>query len=117
MRYALSLHHILPLLVLGLVASWTSFTRAADDAKPNFILCMADDQGWGDVAYYGHPVLKTPVLDEMAAGALRFDNFYAAAPVCSPTRGSVLTGRHPNRFGCFKWGYTLRPQEITVAEA
>ena len=78
---------------------------------------MADDQGWGDVGYMGHPVLKTPVLDDMAAHGLRFDRFYAAAPVCSPTRGSVLTGRHPNRFGCFSWGYTLRPEEVTLAEA
>ncbi len=78
---------------------------------------MADDQGWGDVAYNGHPVLKTPHLDEMAASGLRFDRFYAAAPVCSPTRGSVMTGRHPNRFGCFSWGHTLRPQETTIAEA
>lgn len=85
--------------------------------KPNIVLCMADDQGWGDVGYNGHPVLKTPNLDAMAAEALRFDHFYAAAPVCSPTRGSVMTGRHPNRFGCFKWGHTLRPQEITIAEA
>jgi arylsulfatase A-like enzyme len=84
---------------------------------PNIVLCMADDQGWGDMAYNGHPVLKTPNFDAMAASALRFDRFYAAAPVCSPTRGSVMTGRHPNRFGCFKWGYTLRPQEITIAEA
>ncbi|OHB49537.1 MAG: N-acetylgalactosamine 6-sulfate sulfatase [Planctomycetes bacterium GWF2_41_51] len=85
--------------------------------KPNIILCIADDQGWGDVGYSGHPVLKTPNIDEMAANALRFDRFYAAAPVCSPTRASVLTGRHPNRFGCFTWGCTLRPQEITIAES
>ena len=86
-------------------------------SRPNIILAMADDQGWGDMAYNGHPFLKTPVFDEMARTALRFDRFYAAAPVCSPTRGSVLTGRHPVRFGCFAWGRTLRPQEITVAEA
>jgi arylsulfatase A-like enzyme len=85
--------------------------------KTNIVLCMADDQGWGDMAYNGHPVLKTPNFDAMAASALRFDHFYAAHPVCSPTRGSVMTGRHPNRFGCFKWGHTLRPQEITIAEA
>jgi len=77
---------------------------------------MADDQGWGDVAYNGHAVLKTPHLDAMAGAGLRFDRFYAAAPVCSPTRGSVMTGRHPNRFGCFSWGHALRPQEITLAE-
>ncbi|MBN1126689.1 MAG: sulfatase-like hydrolase/transferase [Sedimentisphaerales bacterium] len=86
-------------------------------SKPNIILCMADDQGWGDMAYNGHPMLKTPHFDAMAAETLRFDRFYAAAPVCSPTRGSVMTGRHPNRFGCFKWGHTLRPQETTLAEA
>ncbi len=86
-------------------------------AKPNIILAMADDQGWGDMAYNGDPVLKTPNFDAMAAAGLRFDRFYAAAPVCSPTRGSVMTGRHPNRFGCFKWGHALRPQEITIAEA
>ncbi len=85
--------------------------------KPNIVLCMADDQGWGDVGYNGHKVLRTPTLDTMAASGLRFDRFYAAAPVCSPTRGSVLTGRHPNRFGCFSWGYPLRPQEVTLAEA
>jgi len=85
--------------------------------SPNIILCMADDQGWGDMAYYGHPVLQTPNFDKLAASGLRFDHFYAAAPVCSPTRGSVMTGRHPNRFGCFNAGLTLRPQEITIAEA
>jgi arylsulfatase A-like enzyme len=89
--------------------------RAA--ARPNFVLCMADDQGWGDMAYNGHPVLKTPVFDEMARSGWRFDRFYAGAPVCSPTRASVMTGRTPNRMGCFQWGNTLRPQEITVAEA
>ena len=90
---------------------------ASPEKKPNIILVMADDQGWGDMGYNGHSVLKTPNFDAMAAEGLRFDRFYAAAPVCSPTRASVMTGRHPNRMGCFKWGHTLRPQEITIAEA
>ncbi|MEX1223842.1 MAG: sulfatase-like hydrolase/transferase, partial [Pirellulales bacterium] len=90
---------------------------AAWAERPNIVLCMADDQGWGDVGYYDHPVLKTPHLDEMAAAGLRFDRFYAAAPICSPTRASVLTGRTPNRMSCFKWGHTIRPQETTIAEA
>jgi arylsulfatase A-like enzyme len=85
--------------------------------KPNIVLVLADDQGWGDMAYNGHAVLETPNFDDMASSGLRFDRFYAAAPVCSPTRGSVMTGRHPNRFGCFLWGNTLRPQEITIAQA
>ncbi|MCB1096970.1 MAG: sulfatase-like hydrolase/transferase [Verrucomicrobiae bacterium] len=85
-------------------------------ARPNIVLVMADDQGWGDMAYNGHPDLKTPHFDQFAAEAIRFDHFYAAAPVCSPTRASVLTGRHPNRMGTFKWGYPIRPQEDTLAE-
>lgn len=93
-----------------------AITGAESASPPNIVLCMADDQGWGDVGYNGHPVLKTPNLDLMAREGLRLDRFYAAAPVCSPTRGSVLTGRHPNRFGCFSWGHTLRPDEVTVAQ-
>ena len=92
-----------------------SSTRAA--APPNFVLVMADDQGWGDMGYNGYPGLKTPNFDALAREGLRFDNFHAAAPVCSPTRGSVLTGRTPNRFGCFTWGCPLRPQEVTIAQA
>ena len=91
--------------------------KSVPETRPHIILVMADDQGWGDMAYNGHPVLKTPNFDNLAASGLRFDRFYAAAPVCSPTRGSVMTGRHPNRLGCFSWGNTLRPQEITIAEA
>ena len=71
----------------------------ADDALPNIVLVMADDQGWGDMAYNGHPDLKTPNFDAMAKQAVRFDQFHSAAPVCSPTRGSVMTGRTPNRSG------------------
>ncbi len=78
------------------------------------VLVMADDQGWGDMAYQGHPVLKTPNFDAAAAAGLRLDRFYAAAPVCSPTRASVLTGRHPNRMGVFQWGFPIRPQETTL---
>ncbi|MDP7017256.1 MAG: sulfatase-like hydrolase/transferase [Pirellulaceae bacterium] len=105
-----------PLLVCLLV-SLASFTERALGDRPNIVLVMADDQGWGDMAYYGHPVLKTPNFDKAAAAGLRFDQFYAAAPVCSPTRASVMTGRHPNRMGVFKWGYPMRPQEVTIAEA
>ena len=102
---------IVPLLAAGVAVS------AAAAEKPNIVLVMADDQGWGDMAYNGHATLKTPNFDAAAAAGLRFDRFYAAAPVCSPTRGSIMTGRHPNRFGLFQWGYPIRPQEITLAEA
>ncbi len=114
-RFGLSIVACIGLAALSQMSIAEQETASAD--RPNFILCMADDQGWGDVGYNGHERLKTPVLDEMAASCLRLDRFYAAAPVCSPTRGSVMTGRHPNRFGCFSWGHTLRPQEVTIAEA
>lgn len=105
------------LLVIVAVAGSELPALGQETAPPNIILCMADDQGWGDVGYYGKSIAKTPVLDEMAAKGLRFDRFYAAHPVCSPTRGSVMTGRNPNRFACFEWGHSLRPEEVTIAEA
>lgn len=97
------------------LACVTSVAAALE--APNVVLVMADDQGWGDMGYQGHPHVKTPNFDALAKEGVRFDQFHAAAPVCSPTRGSVMTGRNPNRFGCFSWGNSLRPQETTVAEA
>ncbi len=105
MKY-LSLLFILTVLSLNALAD-----------QPNIILVMADDQGWGQMGYYDHPVLKTPHLDEMAQHSLRFDRFYAAAPVCSPTRASVLTGRTNMRTGVQSHGYALRLQEKTIATA
>ena len=109
-------NHSLLLVLLSLTLTHCGSSENDLGKLPNIILCMADDQGWGDMAYNGHPVIQTPNFDAMAAEALRFDRFYAAAPVCSPTRGSVMTGRNPNRFACFSWGRTLRPQETTIAE-
>ena len=87
-------------------------------AKPNIILVMADDLGWGDVGYNGNPVALTPNLDDMARQGIRFNRFYAAAPVCSPTRGSCLTGRHPYRYNLPWAGEDPLPaQEVTLAEA
>ena len=76
--------------------------NAADaESLPNVVLIMCDDLGWGDVGFNGNTVIRTPHLDEMAAAGMKFNRFYAAAPVCSPTRGSCLTGRHPYRYGIF----------------
>jgi len=84
-------------------------------SPPHIVLVMADDQGWGQTGYYNHPRLKTPNLDAMSSSGLRFDRFYAGAPVCSPTRASVLTGRANDRTGVMSHGYALRRQEITLA--
>jgi len=89
---------------------------AARPRGPNIVLCMTDDQGWGDVSYNGLKQIQTPNLDAMAASGVRFDRFYAAHPSCSPTRASVLTGRHPNRMGVFWPGMPLRRQDITIAQ-
>ena len=75
--------------------------ETAINSKPNVILIMADDLGWGDVGYNGNKIVKTPNLDQMSETGLRFDRFYASSPVCSPTRGSCLTGRHPFRYGIY----------------
>jgi arylsulfatase A-like enzyme len=84
--------------------------------RPNIILCMGDDHGWWETSYNHHPFVRTPVLDEMAGKGVRFERMYSAAPECSPTRGSVLTGRHPNRYGTFYANMSIRPQEITLAQ-
>ena len=92
------------------------FTFNLFAAKPNVVLVMADDQGWGQTGYRNHPVLKTPHLDAMASNGLRFERFYAGGPVCSPTRATVLTGRTHDRTGVFDHGYALRQQEKTLGQ-
>jgi len=87
-----------------------------DISLPNIVLLLGDDHGWDETAYNGHPYLQTPVLDEMASKGLKMNRFYSASPVCSPTRGSIITGRHPNRYGTFTPGYSIRPEEISVAQ-
>ncbi len=95
-------------------------TFAADlDAgpKPNIVLMMADDLGWGDVGFNGNKVIRTRHLDAMASAGLKFNRFYSAAPVCSPTRGSCVTGRHPYRYGIFSANVGHMPSdELTLAE-
>ena len=112
--------------IIGIAMFFLMANLACTDAKkekepsskqlPNIVLLMSDDHGWDEVGYNGHPFVKTPVLDEMAATGLRFDRFYSGHSTCSPTRGSFLTGRHPNRYGTFTPGWSIRPEEITIAD-
>ena len=102
-------HTILHVLLFALVCV------SAKAEQTNIVLLMGDDHGWEETGYNDHPFLQTPVLDEMAKSCLRLDRFYAAHPSCSPTRGSVMTGRHPNRYGTFAPNWSIRPQEITIA--
>lgn len=85
--------------------------------RPNIVLVMCDDLGWGDVGFNGGQTIQTPHLDEMARHGLRFSRFYAQSPVCSPTRGSCMTGRHPYRYGIptANSGH-MKTGELTLAE-
>ena len=87
---------MLSLLLLGMVGG------ASANEKPNIILLLADDLGYGDLSCFGSPAVKTPNLDRLAKEGLKSTRFYAGSAVCSPTRASVLTGRYPLRFGITK---------------
>ena len=95
---------------------WAAYIVQAAE-RPNIVLVMCDDLGWGDVGFNGGEDIQTPHLDAMAKASLRFERFYAAAPVCSPTRGSCITGRHPFRYGIYfaNTGH-MKPEELTLAE-
>src|ERR1700740_1993229 len=92
------------------VAATARVSRAAP-APPNIVLFLADDLGCHDLGAWGATDLKTPHIDALAAGGVRFTNWYAAAPVCAPSRASLLTGRYPIRCGVPDNGPALRPSE------
>jgi hypothetical protein len=114
-------HKFLSVIGIAVIILVTAFSCSNSqeennrDELPNVVLLMGDDHGWDEVGYNGHPFVKTPVLDEMAASGLRFDRFYSGHPSCSPTRGSLMTGRHPNRYGTFGATWSIRPEEISIA--
>ena len=83
--------------LLVALATWP--VRAAEPAKPNIIIFLADDLGARDLGCYGSTFHDTPHLDRMAQDGMKFTNAYAACPVCSPTRAALLTGRWPQRTG------------------
>jgi arylsulfatase A len=102
----------------GLSAAQRVF--AANAAPPNIVIALCDDLGAGDLSCAGHPVIRTPYIDRFAAQGARFPSFYAAAPVCSPSRAGLLTGRTPNRCGIYDWinpgsPVHLRRDETTIA--
>lgn len=75
----------------------------AVEPRPNIVIVLCDDLGFGDLGVNGHPYIQTPNLDKLAATGIRFTNFYSAAPVCSPSRVGLMTGRSPNRAGVYDW--------------
>lgn len=103
------------ILLIGL--TWFSALTAAE-SKPNIIVILCDDLGRGDLSAYGHPIIETPHLDSLAAEGILFTDCYASAPVCSPSRAGLFTGRNPNRAGIYDWiangPVHLRDSEITL---
>jgi arylsulfatase A len=102
----------------------TSAAAKVKMSKPNFIIILADDMGYGDIGVFGHPTIKTPNLDKMANEGQKWTSFYVAASVCTPSRAGLLTGRLPIRTGmCSEKKWVLFPNskgglpasEITIA--
>jgi len=123
-------------LLLSLALAFTSRPRIARptaSTRPNVVFILADDLGWADLGCYGNPFNRTPHLDTLALQGLRFTQAYAAAPVCSPSRAAILTGKHParlhltnflvgervdsaSRLAPAPWTKYLPPAEVTMAE-
>lgn len=104
-------------ILCGLCLIAPNVFGAITGERPNIIVIMADDMGWGDVGFNGNTLIQTPHLDALASDGVIMERFYAAAPLSSPTRASVLTGRHPFRTGVFSANVgILRKKEITLPE-
>lgn len=131
MRHMLDRRQALQTLLAGGVG-WSA--RAAATDRLNVIFILMDDLGWADVGCYGSKFYETPNIDRLARQGVRFTNAYAACPVCSPTRASILTGKYPARLGVTNYlpgkhqlpyskllppetAQYLAPEETTIAEA
>src|SRR5262249_21179959 len=90
-------------LILATILALAGGSRLTAAEKPNVVLIVADDLRWRDLGCYGSTFDKTPHIDRMAKDGLRFTDFYAACPVCSPTRASIMTGRYPQRMNLTDW--------------
>ena len=90
---------IFTILFLNVINGFAQQAKITE--QPNIIIFLCDDLGYGDLSSYGHPFIKTPNIDKLAETGIKMTNFYSAAPVCSPSRVGLLTGRSPNRAGVY----------------
>jgi len=114
------MHRFVLTIVIAIVVLFACGRRAEAAERPNFLVILCDDLGYGDLACYGHPTIKTPNLDRLAGEGIRFTDCYSAAPVCSSSRAGLMTGRTPSRLGVYDWisaGHPmhLRREETTIA--
>ena len=116
MRYSFCLMF---LIVLQIIVNAMDVLAAT---KPNVVFIFVDDQGYYDLGCYGATEVMTPHIDALADGGVRFTNYYAAAPICSPSRAGLLTGCYPRRVGLATWVQRadsrigIHPDELTIAE-
>jgi len=110
---------ILPVIAAGLATFWCgSPAWAQNTSRPNVVLIMTDDQGYGDLGVHGNPIIRTPHIDALAAKAAVLPNFYVS-PVCTPTRACLMTGRYNYRtraIDTFRGRAMMDTAEMTVAE-
>ena len=101
-------------------AVWISgllgFSSGAVELRPNIVMILADDMGWADLPTYGNRFNETPNIDRLARDGMRFTDAYAACPVCSPTRASLMSGQYPARVGVIDWipGHWRPFEQVTV---
>ena len=107
---------IVLVLLFSLSAAWSR------EGKPNVVIIFIDDQGYYDLGSYGATEIETPRIDRLAEEGIRFTDYYAAAPICSPSRAGLLTGAYPRRIGMETWVQRadstrgIHPDEVTMAE-
>jgi arylsulfatase A len=107
---------------IALAAILAGLIPTVAEARPNLIFILVDDQGYYDLGCYGGDEFDTPRIDHMAEEGIRFTDYYAAAPICSPSRAGILTGCYPRRVGLATWvlradsGKGIHPDELTLAE-
>lgn len=101
------------LLAVALAAFYPASLVAAESKKPNFVFILMDDMGWTDLSCYGSKFYRSPNIDKLASEGMKFTDAYAACPVCSPTRASIMTGKYPARLHLTDWlpGRTDRPNQ------
>lgn len=94
---------ICTLFTLAFLIGYSCSNPDTTQVKPNFVFILVDDLGWADLGCYGSTFHETPNIDRLAARSMHFTSAYAACPVCSPTRASILTGKYPARTGVTDW--------------
>jgi len=116
------------LILLFILIHWLPFSlmpmegadQSGNTERSNIVIFLADDLGYGDLAIYGNKEIRTPNLDRFAGEGILFTDAYASAPMCSPSRAGLLTGRIPGRTGIYDWiapdsSFFLTEDEITIA--